>query len=105
MTDRIQILVCDGGAVPILLFGDPLRLSPVWFGYTRDKACNVLTLGWENCGLVGEHACRRDMLGPSLRFGGELVVPHEGRRSNGSALAVVHGQDGIGKIRLRVRNL
>jgi hypothetical protein len=38
------------------------------------KACaalrNVLTLGGENGGVVGDFACRRQMLGPSLGLGG-----------------------------------
>lgn len=41
--------------------------------------CNVLTLGGENGGLMLELACRREMLGPSLGLGGELVAPLERR--------------------------
>ena len=37
----------------------------------------------------------RLLFGPSLSAGGERVAPHEGRNSNGSALAVMVLQDGV----------
>jgi hypothetical protein len=42
MTDGIK----RRAAVIKRLFGDPFRLSPVWFGYIVEKACNVLTVAW-----------------------------------------------------------
>jgi hypothetical protein len=52
---------------------------------------------------VDELIDRRQMFGPSLCAGGERDAPHEGRNSNGSALAVMHGQDGVADFdRLRV---
>src|SRR3954451_21113879 len=63
------------------LFIDPSRLSPLWFGYIVDKACNILTIAWTftswPCvyGVVSELACRSEMLGPSLGIGGEIVAP------------------------------
>jgi hypothetical protein len=51
---------------------------------------------------VDELACYRHLVGPSLGVGGERVVPHEQRDSNGSSLAVVHGQDVVGEIGRRL---
>ena len=42
MTDGIK----RRAAVIKRLFGDPFRLSPVWFGYIVKKSCNVLTVAW-----------------------------------------------------------
>ena len=44
-------------------------------------------------GVVVKLACRCQMVGPSLSAGGERVIPHERRNSNGSALAVNDLQD------------
>jgi hypothetical protein len=77
-------------AVIITLFGDPSRLSPVWFGYPRDKACNVLTVrALRHCvhGVVNELVYRSDMLGPSLGTGCETVAPRERRNRTGTLTA------------------
>jgi hypothetical protein len=57
------------------------------------KRPSLLSIGCVECFVE-----RRQMFGPSLGVGGELVAPHERLNSNGSALAVHHPQDGVDEI-------
>ena len=101
MTDRIQILQCHYIAVITILFVDPVLYT---LGNVRIKTCNILT-DVASVEVVGELACRRQMLSPSLGLGSEIVAPNERRDSNGSALAVVHGQDGVDDIRAHISGI
>ena len=54
-------------------------LPHILFKHFADIAAKVLTLTErrEVLGVVDELACRRQMLGPNLGIGGQLVAPHK----------------------------
>ena len=88
----------------MVLFVDPELHA---LANARKITCNILTVISEGSTASGvaELACCRQMFGPSLGLGSELVVPNERRDSNGSALAVVHGQDGVDEIRTHISGI
>jgi hypothetical protein len=101
MSARKPILRCQYATMIILLFVDPVLHA---LANTRKITCKILT-DVASVGVVTELACRRQMLSPSLGLGSEIVAPNEGRDSNGSALAVVHGQDGVDEIRAHISGI
>src|SRR5690349_22150641 len=66
----------------MILFVDPELHA---LANARKITCNILTVISEGSTASGvaELACCRQMFGPSLGLGSELVVPNERRDSNG----------------------